>query len=867
MATYSLDNFLGTPAPGETVLRIYDKTRKLRYEFNPNIAYFFTKSNLVIIRIEDKNDIYLDFTNTLEAATAASRLNDAKKDMTTPDVPIGTGSLSDAEQRKLAYFHALSKSMTIDNQQITEPKYKSAHNVKVSELWGTDILPCYTYNDAVAQSLVNSGITLHNQVILTKVPDSNGQSWYFNDSGRFVKPWIGPQDVPFPLTNLPSDGFNVILYRGDDATKGVPGSVINSTIGAWSPEYYAGIIHFGLGNTPHDLGWGTIKATFFEYTGVFGVPGVSNSFTTVVFNSGTSTLTFNSGTTYEESVVITGTGGGESSSITIEDEYNEVLSGVTVINFVGVDVRAQSSISGTTRRVNVYIPAPSYVSHFNTTDGTTTATVPSISTTNRYVALPTSEGNPYKIGNWTGGTTHPTIRSSVSTLSYSCINFSIYNLLTAFSVIVYDADGTTSIASHTIININGNSTQSSNNITITVSGWAPDTDRYKASINVSIGIGSILPSGGRFSIRLAHSNGSDGTYIFTQNNIFRDSESLNISIPGTLTILPEVPVIKQISGVYSYTIGSQWHVNLPSINNLNSISYPTTQQLRIENTNLFINTVINVNGEGGIYDIFGASWNRQFNVSNTEYDKLDWTTDLPNNTNWNHTTGTINTNFGTATAYDWTSISPITSVYYNYLIDTLTDLSDRNSEMFRSETLRLQSNLSTPWDSTVNLSTTDGLQVLSDRLVYPKYNFTAYLPIGTTTQPNYSGLNGTKYYYRTFTTNGFDVSNGRILFSDYNITEADLSSNDVRFDISINSGVSWYSLNSQYIGGVLSNGSGCRVDSAEYGLGVGTINSSSLKFTLGSGGFSKYINLRITFTNSASSKYIGGIDLTDNNWI
>jgi len=863
MATYSLDNFLGTPIPGETVLRIYDKTRKLRYEFNPNIAYFFTKGNLVIIRIEDKNDIFLDFLNALEAATAAARLNDAKKDITTPTTPTGTGSLSDAEQRKLAYFHSLSKVMTIDNQSITEPRYKSAHNVRTSELWGSNITPCYTYNDAVTQSLINSAITLHDQVVLTKVPDSNGQAWYFNDSGRFVKPWVGPTDVPFPLTSLPSDGFNLILYRGDDATKGVPGSVINSTVGAWAPEYYSGIVHFGLGNTPHDLGWGTIKATFFEYTGVLGVSGVDNAFTSVVFNSGTSTLTFNSGTTYEESVVITGTGGGTTTTLTIEDEYNEVLSGVTVINFIGLDVKAQSAISGTTRRVNVYIPTPTYVSHFNSTDGVNTTTVSPIATTSRYVALPTTEGTPYKIGDWVGGTTHPTIRNSVSTLLYSTVNnFNIFDLSTTFTVTVYDANGSTSLATRTIT-LSGNSVSTLNNITITVTGWSTDSDRYKATISVSVAVGTILPNGGRFSVNLVHNNSTDGTYTFTQNNIFRDIETLAANINGTLTVLPQVPVIKQISGVYFYDIGSQWHVNIPNINNLNSNSYPVTQQLRIDDTNLSISQTIDVHGEGGSYDTFsGGTWTRQYNTTAATYDKLNWTTSINDQTNWNHSTGNINANLATATIYDWTTISSVVSINYNYLIDTFTDLSSRNSEMFRTETYRLESDLVTPWDETFNLSGGTGLQVLSDRLVYPQYSFIPYLPSGSTTQPNYSGLSGDKFYYRKFETNGATVSNGVIVFSDYNITESDLSTNNVKFEISIDNGVSWFNLNLPYIGGSLSDGSGCRINSGVYGLGI----NNSINFSLGTGGFSTYIILKITFTSSASNKYIGGIDITEGNW-
>ena len=859
MATYSLSNFLGTPVEGDTTLKIYDKTRKLRYEINPNIAYFFTKSNIVIIRIEDRNDIYLDFENQAEAAQAIAMLNTAKQELLNPVNPCDVGTLTKEEQLKIAYYHSLSKLMTMDEQNISEPHYKSAHNVPLNEVWGTELPFCPTFTVASGQSLTNSAITMHFQVPLTKVPDSNGQSWYFNNGVKFVRPWIGPQDVPHINTNLPSDGFTLLLYRGDDATKGTPGTLIQPLVGDWVADYYAGIIHFGLDHTPSDLGWGTVKATFFEYTGVFGVPGITDAFTTVEWNSGTSELVFNSGLTSETSVVITGTGGG--TLLTIEDEGTLVSTGVTTINFIGADVRAQS---GGGSIVNVYIPAPAYVSHFNATDGTTTTTVSPISTTNRWVALPNIEGSPYKVGNWTTGGIHSTIRNSVSPITYtSTNNFSILNTSTTFSVTVYDANGTTPLATHSIT-LNGNSVQTLNNITITVTDWSTDADRYKATVSISVSISSILPQGGRFSILLRHTNGSDGTYSFTQNDIFRDTESLSVGITGSLTILPQSPTIKQISGVYYYTTGSQWHVNLPLINNLNSRSYPTTQQLRIDDTNLFINTTINAHGESGSFS--GGTWTKYHDTTGAIYDKLDWITDLTNNTNWNHTSGVADVNYATATAYDWTLSTTLLSANYNYLIDTYVDGSDRNSEMFRSEDLRLQNDLVTPWDNTVNLSGGTGLQVLGDRLVYPQYNFTPYLPSGNTSQPNYTTLSGDKDYFRTFQTNGFDVSNGIIVFSDYNITEADLLSQDVLFDLSVDSGASWYSLNLPYTNPTMTDGSGCRTYSGEYGLGVGTTNPNALSFSLGYG-YSTYIIFRITFTASATSKYIGGIDITDGNWI
>jgi hypothetical protein len=559
------------------------------------------------------------------------------------------------------------------------------------------------------------------------------------------------------------------------------------------------------------------------------------------------------------------------SSLVIQDEFGVVLTGVTVINFIGVGVRAQNGSSGTTNRVNVFIPPPTYASHFNTLDGITSPIVSPLSTTNRYIALPTTEGNPYKIGTWLGGEIHPAIRSGATTSYTTPDSFSILDTTTTFTATVFDADGTTPLATHTTT-LSGDSSVTLNNITIITSGWTTDAGKYSAIVTVNLDLNAILPQGGRFSVLLRHNDGIDGIFSFTQNDVFRDSETLTANIGGNLTVVPQIPIIKQISGVYYYTTGSEWHVNLQSINNVNSRSYPVTEQLKIVGDNLFISETLNINGEDNLYDSFsGGTWTRQHDTTGAKYDKVDWVTDLLNRTNW-LSIGGISGNTALATVYDWTAVTGKTSPDYNYLIDTFEDLSDRNSEMFRTEDLRLQSDLSTPWDSSFNLTGGTGLQVLADRLVYPRYDFTPYLP-NTSSQPDYSGLTGTKYYYRKFTTNGYNVSNGVIQFSDYNITESDLSSNYVKFDISIDSGATWYSLNSQYVGGTLYNGAGCRIDVLEYGLGVGTIDNNALRFTLGQMqispplGTTTFIHMRITFTINATTKYIGGIDLIGGNWI
>lgn len=563
---------------------------------------------------------------------------------------------------------------------------------------------------------------------------------------------------------------------------------------------------------------------------------------------------------------------GITQGVTVEDEGQFVSSGVTTINFVGDTVRAQSS-SG---KVVVYIPTPSYVSNFNETGGVTNATVSPLSTTTRNVSSPTSEGNPFKIGGWSGGTSHDTIRKNVIPSFSTTESFSILNYNTTFTTNIYDADGSTIIAEHTMP-LSGNTTTpiTQSGITYNVTNWTTDADRFQAEITILLSMNTILPNGGRFSIEMVHNNDTDGSYTFTQNDVFRDTENEDASISGnTLSISEGNSVVtKMVSGINYYTYSTQWEIDISGINKLNYISYPTTEQLNITENNLFVSGNIDVNGNGGSYDTFNTgTWDNTFDSTGAAYTKSDWQTDQMNQTNWNHTIGDINSNNATAKIYDWSQVDSVTSSDYNYLVDTFEDLSDRNSEMFRSEDNssypRLRSDLSTPWDSSNTLLSEDsgnGLQILADRLVYPQYNFNQYEP-NSGTQPNYTSLMGEKFYYRKFETNGANVSNGIIEFSEHNLTESDLSSGDVKLDISIDDGVNWFSLNSQYIGGSLTDGDGCRVNVLEYGLGTGSINNSALNFTLGLIS-TTYVHLRISFNFNAKSKYIGGIDFIDGNWI
>lgn len=172
-------------------------------------------------------------------------------------------------QRKLGFFHSLGKTMVEANQNVFESIYKSSHNVRIGEVWADDVGYAVDLTAALSEATTNPAVTYRDKVTLTVIPGTNNQAYYFSDGGEFIRPWISPVDIPEPTTNEPSYGYELKLFKQDD-------SPISPTFGNWDINYYAGIIHFEPGSTPVDLGFGNIKASFFEYTGEFGVSGTTS---------------------------------------------------------------------------------------------------------------------------------------------------------------------------------------------------------------------------------------------------------------------------------------------------------------------------------------------------------------------------------------------------------------------------------------------------------------------------------------------------------------------------------------------------------------------------------------------------------------
>ena len=502
--------------------------------------------------------------------------------------------------------------------------------------------------------------------------------------------------------------------------------------------------------------------------------------------------------------VVTSTGG----ALTIQQ--NGVIVGVaTTLNFMGNQV---SVFEGATPgQIVVQIPPSSYAAHLN--QGT--ALIPDTTTVSRYVAFP---GGAYNIGSWTAGTAHAAFNSS--SLTYATSNyFSIFDATsTTINVSVIDADGITVLSSHTKT-ITGNLNATVGNIQIQITGFTTDTDQFKAYFSTTINIGSILPAGGRFSVHITHTDASDGgPYLKQQNDIFYDPNSAAPSMNNP-TFSDNAIVVGHNSGVAFYQMGSTFNAAINNINNLNNSSYPDTPI--VMNGNAFGLPALNIT------PAMLTGWTTSYNNTGSSYLNSSWTV----NTSNVYSIGPLTIN---AHWVDWVNGATQPSLVETAIVNTLPNNNTTVYTDFNNESARLKNDLLTAWDSSQDLTTYDGgngLQILGGKLIYPAQDFSSYSP-NSGSQPSYVGASGAKTYNTFMSKPGVSNSNGIFQLTGTNITEAMITAGDVLIQISLDK-TNWYSLNSPYLGGPLSNGDGCRVDDSTSNL---TLNGQ-LAFTFGPGKF------------------------------
>ena len=502
----------------------------------------------------------------------------------------------------------------------------------------------------------------------------------------------------------------------------------------------------------------------------------------------------------QTNLVINGSGELSFAGVHIKDEGTDVGTYKT-INFIGVDVLAQDS--GTPDQVNVYIPTPTFASHFNTNDGTTTGTVSEGTITRSTVRIssPTTEGTPFKTNGW-AGTNRPSYTSA-----NGLVTFATSQQVTGFSgssggdatitVTMYDASGTV-LETYTTPTLyqNGTHVSTSGDITVAISLFATDTSKFKARVNISVVAGDILStagySGGRYHVVAVMdtdtSTDGGGTHTYTQDDVFFDTNGTTPAINGTMTIAesatPSSILTKHLSGVEYYILNSIFEVDVTDIDNFNQntqgFNFGVTKNFTITAADYGLPTR-SIQAWSPAYGSF-PGWSNTWDQQNVDFEYDTWPI---TSTNYRYRGAGAN---GTAQAFDpWNSGNTELSPNEKVLIDTVTSVATRLSEDFDDESERLIRGVSSYsiWNSAATLSTSVALTapipstgcdacVVGDYLVRPdKYFLTDpntntlvgsdlpnYKPNKGGSNPDYSGAGyqTTSVYHRTFYTSGANLT-------------------------------------------------------------------------------------------------------------
>ena len=487
-------------------------------------------------------------------------------------------------------------------------------------------------------------------------------------------------------------------------------------------------------------------------------------------------------------IIFPSNSGGSGSGITIEDEDTLVANNVTTLNFTGADVRAILNGDGS---VSIWVPSPTYASHWNTTDGTDSAlVVENISRTTANISTPTAEGNPFSTSGWANTAEPATTSSSVVFTTTSS------NLVTGFggnatmAVTVYDADGTTVLTTYTTPSITGNATHTNvgPTITVAIANYQVDSTRFKALPTITVDVGAILTAagrqGGRYHVLTTQTTdtATDGTgpYSYTQPDVFYDTDPTNPVVTAYTIIQTGGSVVtKYISGVEYYTTGSQFTISATGINNLNNNTTRLAATVSATATNYGVSAFSGspVTGQAG--NAYFTSWTSAFDQANVSFGRIDWAIDQAN-FRYMGTAGS-----STVSARDpWAGTGTQTTSNTSIVVDTFTSSATALFEGFNGETYRQDSGFNSGgttgnWLSSTDLATAGGFSdgmVYSGQLIVPSQailtsggtntNWTTFAP-SAGTQPNYAALTAPSVYYRTFSMAdpATDLNNFQMVFS------------------------------------------------------------------------------------------------------
>jgi hypothetical protein len=579
----------------------------------------------------------------------------------------------------------------------------------------------------------------------------------YGDFSTWMFGWLKPTFVP-QAGGIPSNGYAIRLYNGDPAgagvevltTDGATGTGINKSVG-WVFNYDNGLLLLS------DLFNPTITDPYivgFHYIGT--VAG----------------------------------GGGLPTAVDVKDEGLLVQAGATVLNFLGADVLAFKD-GGIPGQVNIYVPAPAFLSHWNTADGSngSQAVTESITRATAHISTPSGgEGTPFRTNLWSTTNQSASLNGTVTITTPG--DTSGFGGTSTIKVEVFDADGASLLeAAYTTPPITGNAvdTSLSTNIVVTTTNYGADVFRFKAHVSVAVNIAAIftaaLLTGGRYHIRVTHTTDvatdNSGPYVYTQSDVFYDTNPTTPEINGLTTIAETggSVVTKHLSGVEYYILTSAFTVGVVDIDDFNENTSRVSSNLMIVGTEYGLLALNHSPLPAGTGNAFFTGWTNDHDQDNVNYSYTAWAISTAS---YRYIGPTCNI---TAQAQDtWAAGTLRASADALILIDTYTDNSTALFEDFNGEAQR-EDHASFPgagtWVSTAVLAAGEA-QVFNSRIMVPSSttyvrsdgastpnaDWTLYKPNAGGANPDYSAAVPPSSYGRRFTkAPGANIPSFNIVFT------------------------------------------------------------------------------------------------------
>jgi hypothetical protein len=453
-------------------------------------------------------------------------------------------------------------------------------------------------------------------------------------------------------------------------------------------------------------------------------------------------------------------------------------------------------LDGDTGTVVVWIPAPNYVNYITLSTSGGTDKFISDPTTNGYTSSILAGNFDIGIDGFTSSVKKSIQGPQTNWQAFSATEFAVYDLNTTIDFILYGARNEV-ISSIIGYNMNSIGSTSSGPLTLNITSFSPDSNRYKAAFNARINLSSAFPNGGRFKSTFSYYNTEPGKLPVTgtTTDLFYDTDTPVVALNGIVSLSELVPNLRYISGVAYYNTGSTFSASVLGVDNINSLVFQSNVLEFANSANSFIQSITShnitaTNLRNGVSTI--TNWNNQWNNTGVDFNSNSFKSAGVNTPGIN-STNSLNNTFTSFTAQlfnGWGNSATVTktSATYSYLsyvsVPTISTR-DSNTETFQQEGgseparrllvsgsisggLLTSETIIDPTQSLLSNGYTLELQNLFGSLVFPKNNFKSWNPlINNTLDVDYSATQGDNLTLKIIPNNG---SNGWLLNTATNVT-------------------------------------------------------------------------------------------------